>query len=387
MYLHSKMRTDYLAKSTLTFALLFAGTLLAGCPPPPVALPDGGDEVDPGLDPQGLFETTVKPILVNAGCQGCHAIQQMTVAPFLVPDDEYNSITKYNMGSFLTTVANQSLLLNKGAHQGPALTSEQKTPILAWLEGEALTRGAGGNSPTTPTVAIRAGDFYINLQSLVDDPLAKITFTLSAFGTRSYRVTNLQLTAGPESAIHVKHPRFIIFSATGATADPSDALSTVEMTTPGPSTTVTLSNGLLLDNLPASTARLALAFQTVEKTGPMGMPPTCKNYDVFKASVKNRLAACSTQCHSATALDTSRRSQATGAFNMAAANGTVEADIQQLCIYALGRLNLTDLSKSVLLLQPEPQTLGGTPNHPYKFSDTAFPAYSMDVTTWGNGEK
>src|SRR5262249_38831440 len=101
---------------------------------------------------------------------------------------------------------------------------------------------------------------------------------------------------------------------------------------------------------------------------------------------KNRLAGCATQCHAPTAQDP-RKSQATGAFNMEASLGNDDMALHTLCIYALGRLNLTDLSKSVLILQPAPTTSGGTPNHPYKYPDATFQAYNTEVTTWGNGEK
>jgi hypothetical protein len=342
---------------------------------------------DPALDPRGLFETVVKPELVSS-CQGCHAISVQGINPFLTQGSEYASITTYQNGKFIPSVADQSLLLTKGAHQGPALTQAQHDKVLAWLEGEVLARGKANSSPTTPTVAIRTGDFYISLDSLVSDPLAKLTFTLSAFGSGTYRVSNLKLTAGPTAGIHIQHPRFIIFSATGATPDSSDALSTVDVSTVNPSTTVTVGSGnVLLANLPASAARLALAFQVIEKVNANpNATLACKNYTAFNPAVKGRLSTCAALCHSPTATD-ARASQATGAFNMAAALGNVDADLQRLCVYSLGRLNLTNLAQSVLIVQPQPVASGGTTNHPYKLDTTAFPGYQTDVTNWGMGEK
>jgi hypothetical protein len=340
---------------------------------------------DPALDPQGLFTTTVLPEL-QASCS-CHYTQQDTVAPFLVMGSEYQSITTYASGKFITAVADQSPLLNKGAHQGPALTQSQHDKVLAWLEGEALARGKGSGSPTSPTVAIRTGDFFISLESLVNDPLAKITFHIDSLGPQSYRVSSLKLTAGPTGDVHIKHPRFVIFSAVGATPDSSDALSTVDQTIPANMTATIGSGTLLLSNLPATTARLALAFEIIALVNPNpNANPMCKNYPAFNPAVKNRLATCAAICHSPTGTD-SRKSQATGAFNMAAALGNVDADIQTLCLYTLARLNLTNLPQSVLILQPEPQTMGGTANHPYKLDSTSFPPFQTDVTTWGMGEK
>jgi hypothetical protein len=280
------------------------------------------------------------------------------------------------------------LLLTKGAHQGPALTDDQHAKVLAWLQGEVASRGKAGGSPTTPTVAIRTGDFYISLDSLVSDPLAKLTFSLSLFGTgNTYKVSNMTLTAGPTAGIHIQHPRFVIFSAIGATPDPSDALSTIDVSTVNPSASVPIGTGsVLLANLPVSTARLALAFQVIEKVNANpNAVLTCNNYSAFYPAVSTRLAACANLCHSPTGSDP-RASQANGAFNMAAALGTVDADLQKLCLYAKGRLNLTNLPGSVLILQPEPTAMGGTSNHPYKLDATVFPGYQSDVTNWGKGE-
>jgi hypothetical protein len=383
MYLHNKVRMSYLDKSALIGAFVFSGALATGCTPDVIKAPDMGSLEDPAVDPRSLFETQVKPEM-QASCS-CHALMQESFGPFLKDGEEYASITGYSSGKFLTMAADQSLLLNKGAHQGPAFSAEQKAKVLAWLQGEVLSRGSANSTPTTPSVAIRTGDFYISLDSLVQDPLAKITFTLSAFGS-GYRVTNLTLTAGPTTGIHVKHPRFIIFSATSAASESSDALSTVDTSTVNPSASVLLGTGsLLLNNLPATTARLALAFEQIDKVGTPGPPPMCKNFAMFNPAVKNRLATCAALCHSPQGTDP-RKGGAQG-YNMSAALGSDTAALELLCIYSLGRINLTDVSRSILLLQPQPPTMGGTPNHPYKLDANTFPPYSADVTAWGNGEK
>lgn len=387
MHLRRKMGKTMLNKVGLGAALLLGCTLATGCPPPVIAEIVDMDVEDPALDPKGLFETSVKPE-IQASCS-CHYTQQDTVNPFLTMGDEYNSITTYGSGKFISMVADQSQLLNKGAHQGPALTDAQHAKVLAWLEGEVLARGKSMGTPTTPTVAIRSGDFYVSLDSLVQDPLAKITFHLDTFGNRAYKVSNLQLTAGPTAGIHIKHPRFIIFSATGATPDPSDGLSTADVSTMNPSMSAVIGSGsLILSNLPATTARLALVFELIEKVNPNpNAMLACKNYGAFNPAVKNQLATCAAQCHSNSGTD-SRSSQANGAFNMTAALGNVDADIQKLCVYALGRLNLTTLPQSMLIIQPEPAAMGGTANHPYKITNTdSFQAYQTAITTWGMGEK
>lgn len=393
------MRLNHWSKSRLRrvlggTALLssLALSTLTGCPPATVKDPFDPDSVeDPALDPRGQFDLRVKPDIAGTpdapgGCT-CHYTKQDAYDPFLKYDGEYDAITAYSGGKFLTKNADISPFLQKGAHQGPALTQAQYDRARAWLQAESLARGANGASATTPTVAVRSGDFYINLEPLTGDPLSKITFTMNPSGTRSYLITALKLTAGPTAGLHIKHPRFIIFSATGANADTSDALATVDSTVQASMTGTIGSGNVLLSNLPASTARLALAFEIIEKVNPNpNVVLACKSYALFNPAVKDKLASCAALCHSPTGSD-SRASQATNAFNMVASRGTVDADIQKLCVYTLGRINLQDPAKSVLILQAAPVSEGGTSNHPYKLSATDLPAFKTAVTTWAAQEK
>lgn len=378
--------------SCLLLASLSLSTLTA-CPPPPVASFDPDSVEDPALDPRGQFDLRVKPDIAGTaeapGSCTCHYTKQDAYDPFLQYDAEYDAITAYSGGKFLTSNADISPLIQKGAHQGPALSQPQFDRARAWLQAEALARGAGGGSKSTPTVALRTGDFYINLEPLTGDPLSKLTFTLGQSGSRTYLVTALKLFAGPTTGIHIKHPRFIIFSATGANADTSDALATVDLTVQANMSANIGSGSLLLSNLPATTARIALAFEAIDKVNPNpNIVLMCKSYNLYKPAVTNYLASCAAICHSPTGTD-SRASQATNAFNMAAARGTVDADIQKLCIYTLGRINLADPAKSVLITQATPAAEGGTSNHPYKLDTPAkdLPGFKNAVMTWAAGEK
>ena len=382
--MESESKTRRVGLGALGVGLLLAGSALSlGCPPPIIAEDADAGVEDPALDPRGLFETTVKNDIV-AGC-ACHQLTYNGVAPFFSSGSEYATITTYQNGRFLTTNPDVSLLLTKGQHMGPALEASLATRVRTWLQAESVARGSQG-SPTTPTVAIRNGDFYISLQTLVNDPLAKITFRLDSFGAQSYRISNLKMTSGPTGDVHLKHPRFIIFSATGATPDPSDALSNVDQTTTASMTANIGAGTVLLSNLPATTARLALAFQTVEKLNGNTTIVTCKNFANFYPAVTSKLATCAAICHSPTGSDP-RFSQANGAFNMSAAQGTDMAGLQQLCVYSLARLNMANIAQSVLITQAQPAASGGTANHPYKLDSVSFPPYQNVVTTWGNGEK
>jgi hypothetical protein len=81
--------------------------------------------------------------------------------------------------------------------------------------------------------------------------------------------------------------------------------------------------------------------------------------------------------------------RASASLERATMRGTVDADIQKLCIYTLGRINTADPAKSVLITQAAPVSDGGTSNHPYKLDTPAkdLPGFKAAVMTWAMGEK
>ena len=370
----------------LAFALLALGAL-----PAVHCAPDALDEQktenvdDVALDPQTLFDTQVKPI-VTGSCS-CHYTQQVSVTPFLAMGTEYAAITTFEMGKFMTPVADMSLLLLKGQHTGPALSTDESTKVRGWLTAEAATRGGGASSPTTPTVPLRVGDFFMSLEALTKDPEASITFKMTQVVGTTYRLSNIQVNAGPTGGIAIKHPRFIIFTANGATPETSDGLSTVDMTVGAGMAAAMGGGSLLLTDLPASSARMALAFQTISVVNPTMVSAGCANLAAFDPAVKTQLATCAAICHSPTASDP-RRAQANGAFNMASAMSSDATLVGQLCVNAKGRIDKKSPDKSILVVQPQPAASGGTPNHPYKINDTTqFTAYKNAIVTWASGEK
>lgn len=383
---HKPGRLARALPSGLAYALLALSSLGgAGCPPPPLEEQMSTTLEDQPLDPQTLFETRVKPE-VSASCS-CHYTQQITIAPFLGTGTEYSAITGYGTGKFLTAVPDESLLLLKGAHTGPAFTAEQATTVRGWLSAEAATRGGNMSSPTTPTVPLRVGDFFMSLQALTQDPLASITFKLAQVAGTTYRISELKVNAGPSGGIQLKHPRFIIFTAAGATPEASDGLSTVDLTVTADTSVPLGSGSLLLTDLPATSARIALAFQVITVVNPMPVNLACKNFAAFDPPVKNQLGTCAAICHSPTGSDP-RRAQATGAFNMAAALSSDPAMIAQLCLNAKARIDKVNPDKSILVVQAQTAATGGTVNHPYKISDpTQFSTYKNAIVTWASGEK
>lgn len=370
-------------------SLLLAGLLISGCSLEPLE-PTVLTELDADeIDPKAIFTKRVQPE-ISKSCS-CHYTKQMDILPFLdnpnEPDKDYAKITGYSSGKFLTAVPEQSLLLTKGKHQGPAFNDVQFLAVRGWLDVEATTRGLGKGSPTTPSVPIRDGEYFLAIDKFTKDPLSKITFSMKAGSSNAFVVSNLQITAGPATGIKVKHPRFVFLTAAGTTPDPSDALQTVDLTVMQSQTSTLGAGTLRLTGVPASAARVAMAFESISPTVPDAPPPVCKSFALWQSGVLNTLKACALQCHSPTATDRSAGS-ANGAFNMSASLGMDQAALASLCIYTLSRVTLADVPKSPLIRQPQPVTLGGTTNHPYKFStDATSNMFQAAVTAWAMAEK
>lgn len=340
---------------------------------------------DPPLDPRSIFEMQARPDLV-ANCQGCHRIQQDTTKPFLEEGKEYESITAYEEQRFLTTDPDQSILLTKGMHMGPALTSQQYDHVRAWLAVEAAVRGNKAMPAlTTPSVAMRPGEFFISLEGLVKDPLAKLTFKVEAREAGTFRVTDIALSAGPLGGIRIKNPVFLLFSTGGVRRDRADTLSGLELTVTASQRMPLVAGSVLLTRVPMP-ARIAMAFEIISAVDPKPIETLkCKSFDAFNSSVRPVLQApCGTICHAMGATDP-RAAQALGAFDMTLARSQVAAEQQLFCVRSLSRVNLADPAKSVLVLQATPPEQGGTSNHPYKLS--SYMTFTQAVQKWAAGEK
>jgi hypothetical protein len=345
--------------------------VLAGCsgaeldsyeldPEDPTAQPD--------VHPRTIFDQGVKPELVRS-CS-CHAAAQGTVQAFLTPGMEYEAITKYGGGSFLTTPAVQSLLLQKGKHIGPALTTAQFSRVQGWIEAELAQRPSQGGgtmkSGLLPTVAVTDGEFNMSFQAMapINDPQANVTFTLKKEQSGIVRVSDLKITAGPTTGIRFKHPKFYFVSARSSYPDPADSLAGIDTTIAAKSEAKVASGSLLLTNLP-----------TVDVQ--------CKAFNLFNPAVRSELVSCAGTCHAP-----GRNNVAAGAFDMSAASSMDMAALKQLCVYTLGRVDKQNPVNSILIKQVTPPGMGGTPNHPFKFNDsTARTRFVNAVQAWAAGEK
>lgn len=369
--------------------------LTGSCSPPPVIMATdmgtgGPSDVGENLDPRSVFDAQVKSILVSR-CQVCHKTPQMGADTFLAVGDEYNSITTYRNGKFLTQDVGQSPLLTYPIgqpHPGIQFEPEHVKLVRAWLENEMAVRGTKTATPATPSVPMRDGDFFISLERLTRDPLAKITFKAQIMAGNLVAISGLQVTAGNLVDISIKKPAFIIITQGGVQKDPGDSLAGNSLTIPKGQTLALNPSSLFLTRVPG-TARIALIFDSVTTT-PATAPPLdsnsgCKKPDNFNSGVRPLLLGCATVCHSPKATS-APAALATNAYDMAGVlEGASAADAQIACARALARTNVAAPARSVLVLQATPQAQGGTPNHLYKVG--SFADFRDAVSAWAAAEK
>ena len=370
--------------STGLRAGLFSLSLLAGACTPGLA-PES-DDLDGDVHPQTMFDRLVKRDLIK-DCATCHSIAQGSVMPFLTPGMEYQAITGYKGGSFLTDPAIQSLLLQKGQHAGPPLSPVEADAVKAWIEAEAATRPGMNKSGLMPTVPLMAGEYNMSFETIapVLDPLANLTFTLTEEDNRIFRISALKLTAGPSSGIRFKHPRFYFLSAKGTVLDPADTLTNVDLTVAAGKTATIGGGTVILTQAPESLrSRMGIAFELLEKVNPMGMMEIkCKAFNLFNPAVKNELQPCAQSCHAP-----GRNNTANGAFNMEGSLSGDDKVLQQFCLNTLGRVDRAAPRNSILIKQITPAAQGGTPNHPYKQGDgNALQRFANAIDAWAKGEK
>ncbi len=349
-----------------------------------------GDMTQPDVSPTAIFETLAKPQLVQS-CANCHDRPQGSVATFLAEGTEYQSITNYENGKFINVPgANQSVLLAKGAHTGPAFEPDQYAAVQGWIEAEIAARPSNVNgmmkSALLPTAPITTGDFNMNFgnEAPINDPQANITFHLAPDSSNFYRVSKLTLTAGPTTGIHIKHPKFYFITNSASFADPADSLGIVDLSVPANGSATIGTGTVLLTNAPSNdpNTRIGIAFESLTQSMVQPVQVACKDFKDFNPALVKDLQGCAATCHGG------RNGAATSAYDMKLSTSTDMAMLMSFCVSSLGRINKQDPAKSILLLQAIPQAQGGTANHPFKYSVAAdITRFTTEVTTWAAGEK
>ena len=377
LYLHLRM-VKLTAAAGVAFATVLAAT---GC----MGEITNGADGDGTLTPQQLaakndFDQQVVPIL-NGFCTSCHA--SMQGVDFMTgPDMRTKILTWPNLINLDTPT--QSLFLNKGAHEGPALTTDQQAVILQWIELEQTA--AGGNTTTIQTQEIQpvAGLNTIDL-SAIGLTGSTVTFRMQPLSVGIY-LNEITLNAGTGGA-HVVHPLFVTYDEHDTPSpDPVDRFSDVDLTVAATMNSPIGGGTAVFVNVQPTT-KLSLHFKVAQlanggtTTGGGGTTGGgCKAVAAFTQYAQPQLAANCASCHAG------GNAGATSATDMTKINDLSAAGQAAACAQILSRVDVTTPANSGLFVTTDPSQ---NVTHPFKFNGNqgAHDAFVSTLTMWINLEK
>ncbi len=286
-----------------------------------ITAPGGGG--DDGLTPeermaQQLWLTGALPVFkemapTGGECASCHDGSMPAAPAFLMGDSDlgiHDTIVAFSPPVVDLDAPGSSRVIVKGAHEGPAMTTDQQTPVLAWLMAEQAAQAAGTSTTVllpkfTPAICPSGTDASacpINTMTLdaVGGTGATVTFIAYALNDTLY-VMNLSINGGP-NGVYVEHPLFVSYPAdpmADAIPDNLDrffALKDDQMAT----TSTMLGTAAFVGFDP--TLQISIQFKVVSAYQPdMGgtTPPSgCQQLADFKADAQGPMTSNCQTCHS-----------------------------------------------------------------------------------------
>lgn len=353
--------------SVATASALFA------CTAGEIAIRDDGadDGSEAELAAIESFDKDVMPIL-SANCAACHAT--MPNVDFLKSEPDPRQRMMEWPDLVVLTSPSDSLLLNKGSHEGPALTVDQSAVILEWIQLERVAAGSEDTrvemDPFQPIPGMNSIDL-----GAVGLTGSSISFRMEPLAVGMY-LSEIMLSAGPDGA-RLVHPLFVVWQAEGPEPDPIDRFAGLDLAVAsGQSQMIGGGTAVFVDVAPDS--MLSLHFELAEASagaGGGGAPAGCSQVAAFTASARPVLSASCVSCHGGA------NSSATNATNMTRVDDLSAEGQEIACAQILSRVNLADPVNSGLFVAPDP---GSGAGHPFKFNGdpNAFAAFRASVTQW-----
>jgi mono/diheme cytochrome c family protein len=212
-------------------------------------------DIPEGISPEeeaarSAWVANAQPVL-DVNCASCHGGSRPEVAWFLgAPDVQaqrksvlmYTRPTANNASIINLGAPSTSEIVKHGAHEGPALSADQASKIIDWIqkEREAATMGNPFPVMLAPSAMMvcttgAPGDPTCPYNDLPLDEAgaagAKIQFTMTDVSGAVY-LSNLKVVPGP-MGVHVEHPIFVSVPAMGMPIlDPLDRFETVNLNLP-----------------------------------------------------------------------------------------------------------------------------------------------------------
>lgn len=373
---------------------------LVGC----TGLIDGGSDglTQQQRDARTKFQTAAFPVLRDS-CAVCHNGSRANIG-FLIGTDAFgvrNTLMSYDPPVVNLDATKSSRILTKGLHDGPALTSDQLTSLLDWLdaEHEALNHDPDHPIPqlaTTKyapqlcqaTAANPTAPCPVNHIPLSDIPNvgtsipgAEITFIAEGLSSGLY-LHDLSVTGGT-AGVYLEHALFVSLPAnTNPFPDQFDRYFAMKLNVK-PNTTTQLDGGTAQFGGFAPTDMIEINFKVVSPfkddgaTG--GTTQTgCKSLATFKANAVPQLGANCASCHAGNDVNAKASMDITGY------NAAVDATVQNACNQVRSRLNLTNIDQSGFFLAPDPAS---QTSHPIKLPAATFTTFKTMMSVWANAEK
>jgi len=367
------------------------------------------DDTNPNLTPEEvaareMFVSRAKPVF-DSYCISCHAGLYPEVA-FIAGTDAISQ--RATALAFDPPVVNfdaveSSRILTKGAHSGPALTAQQSSDILEWINAEREAAGAaGGLGPIlatphfTPLLCTsgQPGEStcpinYVDLLPLVAGwGGAQIKFVAQPL-TQDLYLTNLSVVPGPDG-VYVEHPLFVSYPPDASAEPIPDTLDRffnvkINIMPGGVAQPIGGGTAAFINFTP--TNQVAIHFKVVDKYRPDeggggGTTQTgCRQLESFKTNAKGPLQTNCASCHAGTA-----NANARSAMDLTGIAAADDPTLQAVCDQARTRINFTDTNQSGFFIAPNPAV---TTNHPFKFGgvQATFDAFKAAVDVWVQAEK
>jgi hypothetical protein len=366
---------------------------------------DDGDQPPPEPTAQELWTTKAFPTFQAAQCTNCHVSAPATANYWFLAGttpDEIRATILASREVNMDTPSN-SLVLNRGAHEGSALTMDQYAVILEWLQKEQSEQTVGPGAVVLKTKPITvqkcaAGQPLtscpvntINLADITDAGLdGTITFKSPVVAGMFY-ANEITLNGGTKGA-YLEHMLFVAVPPANAdgtpdtttipVADPIDRYSDIKFNVMAAASSPVEGGAEGFYGFP-DTFQIILSFKVVNVYKPDGPttadPGACKALAAFKTNV---VATMTTNCGNACHLGANPSAKSN--MDLTGINTTDDAMIALACAQVKSRAVLAAPAMSSIFLAPKPNNT----NHPFNFlnNQTNYNAFVTSVTTWITAE-
>jgi len=342
---------------------------------------DGGTLSPEEIAARNAFDQEALPIL-NGFCASCHA-GSMTGIDWMTPSPDIRTHILTFPGLVNLDTPTMSQLLTKGAHEGPALTSDQASALLDWIGLEKAAAGGPDTSVETQAFQPVVGQNTVDLSG-IGLTGSTLTFRLEQLSVGIY-LNEITVNAGTDGA-HVVHPLFVTWDDQGnASPDPVDRFSDIDLTVAGDMASP-LGGGTAVFVDVSPTTKLSIHFKVAElaqggsTTGGGGITGGgCKAVAAFTQYAQPLLSANCKSCHDGS------NASATAATDMTKIDDLTAAGQAAACGQILSRVDLTSIPTSGVFVATDP---GQQTTHPFKFggSTTQFNNFQSQLTMWINQE-